>query len=438
MRRLLVRYGLAMTSVVVVAFLVPLAMLARSLAVERGLASGRQDAQSVAVFAGGTGQDAARLEAAVLAVNTGQRRTTVFLPDGGTVGAPADRTQSVELASLGRALTATVAGGAEVLVPVGGTSGVAVVRTFVPQSELSSGVLRSWLVLVAVGAILLIGTAVAGDRIAARLSRSVRDLALVADRLGNGELSARVTPSGPPEVRSVGAVLNELGGRVGDLLADERELVADLSHRLRTPITALRLDVDLLGDASERDRMAGHVDELVGAVDAIIHTARAHERRAPVRCDAASVVRARGQFWAVLAADQERGVQIVAPGPAWVPVGAADLGAALDVLLDNVFRHTPPGTAFAVRVATAEGQVRVEVCDEGPGLAEPGLAARGRSGSGGTGIGLDVARRTAAAGGGWLTVAPGPGGVGTVVVLELPAARPADDYAPDTVGGTAS
>ncbi len=416
------RYGLAMTSVVVVAFLIPLGMLARSLAAERGLAAGRQDAQSVAVFAGGTGQDAARLEAAVLSANSGQRRTTVFLPGDGTVGAPADRSPSVQLAALGRALTATTPGGAEVLVPVGGTAGVAVVRTFVPQSELSEGVLRSWIVLVAVGAVLLTGTAVAGDRIAARLSRSVRDLALVADRLGNGDLSARVTPSGPPEVRSVGAVLNELGGRVGDLLADERELVADLSHRLRTPITALRLDVDLLADAGERDRMATHVEELVGAVDTIIHTARAHERRGPVVCDAAAVVRERGRFWTVLAADQGREVEIVVPGTAPVPVSAADLGAALDVLLDNVFRHTPPGTGFAVHVQEAGGSFRVAVSDEGPGLSEPGLADRGRSGSGGTGIGLDVARRTAAGCGGRLMVSSGAGGVGTVVALELPAA----------------
>ena len=80
MRRLLVLYGLAMTSVVVVAFLVPLGLLARSLAEERALSAGRQDAQSVAVFAGGATQDAARLQAAVLAVNGAQRRTTVFLP----------------------------------------------------------------------------------------------------------------------------------------------------------------------------------------------------------------------------------------------------------------------------------------------------------------------------------------------------------------------
>ena len=88
-------------------------------------------------------------------------------------------------------------------------------------------------------------------------------------------------PSGPAEIVSVGAVLNGLGERVAGLLADERELVADLSHRMRTPITALRLDVDLLADPAERDQVAAHVDGLVAAVDTVIHAARTHDPRVP-------------------------------------------------------------------------------------------------------------------------------------------------------------
>lgn len=421
MRALLVRYGLAMTSVVLVAFLVPLGLLARSLAEERALADARQDAQSVAVFAGGATQDAARLSAALLTVNAGERSTTVFLPTGEVLGAPAGRTAAVELAETGRAFTARTADGAQVLVPVGSADGTAVVRTSVPRAELMEGVAQAWAVLAAVGAVLLLGTAVAGDRIAGRLSRSVRDLAGVADRLGSGDLTARVVPSGPREVASVGTVLNGLGDRVADLLADERELVADLSHRLRTPITALRLDVDLIADPEERERMAVHVDELVAAVDEVIRTARSHESRGPQRCDAGEVVRDRGRFWAVLAADQGRAIDVRVPtGPAVVPVGAAELGAALDVLVDNVFRHTPRGTALTLAVETRGGRVVVEVGDEGPGLPE-GVTERGTSGAGSTGLGLDVARRTAEQAGGSLETGRGPAGRGARVALHLPA-----------------
>lgn len=422
MRGLLVRYGLAMTSVMLVAFLVPLALLARSLAAERALAAARQDAQQVAMFAGVVADDPARLQATLLAVNAGARRTSVFLPDGTVEGAPAPAGPAVELASLGRALTARTDGGVEVLQPVGGAAGVAVVRTFVPDSQLQAGVLRAWSVLALVGAVLLGGTALAGDRIAARLSRSVRDLADVAERLGSGDLAARAEPSGPAEIASVGAVLNGLGDRVAGLLADERELVADLSHRLRTPITALRLDVDMLADPDERDRMAAHVDGLVGAVDTVIHAARSHAPRTPEVCDAAAVVRARATFWEVLTTHEGRPLRVdVPPDAAGVGVGAGELGAALDVLVDNVLRHTPARTALELTVRPGPGVVVVAVADAGPGLADGALTERGRSGAGSTGLGLDVARRTAERAGGRLEVGPGLAGRGARFALVLPA-----------------
>ena len=422
MRRLLVLYGLAMSSVVLLAFLVPLGLLARSLAEGRALDGARQDAQRVAAFAGGA-SDRSRLEAEALAVNGGERRTTVFLADGTQVGEPAQRDPAVELAGLGRALTARADGGAEVLVPVGGPGGLSVVRTFVPDAELSAGVAETWLVLGGVGVLLLGATVLAGDRIARRLARSALDLSGVADRLGGGDLDARVTPSGPPEIALVGRVLNGLGARVGQLLAAERELVADLSHRLRTPITALRLDVDLLEDPEERDRMSAHVDELVRAVDAVVWIARhPAEQVRSGGCDAAAVVAERAQFWSVLAADQGRDLQIDVPdGALRVAVSASDLGAGVDVLIDNVFSHTPEETGFAVTVRAADDVIEVAVADDGPGFRTLDLVERGRSGAGSTGLGMDVARRTAERAGGRLVISRRVGG-GARVVLELPRA----------------
>ena len=422
MRRLLVVYGLAMTSVVLLAFLVPLGLLSRSLSQDRALDAGRQDAQRVAVFAGGPGQDAARLEAELLAVNDGERRTAVFLPAGAVLGEPADRTAAVELAALGRAATARVAGGVEIVTPVGGAEGLAVVRTFVPDSELARGVRESWLILAAVGAVLLGGTALAGDRIARRLARSVHDLAGVADRLGSGDLTARVEPSGPAEVQTVGRVLNGLGERVAGLLAVERELVADLSHRLRTPITALRLDVDLLDDDAERERLAAHVDELVGAVDAVVWAARHPRHDLPAAgCDAATVVRERARFWAVLAADQGRDLVVEVPAEELlVRVSAADLGAALDALIDNVFSHTPDRTPFRLLVTRHGTDVDFVFEDEGAGFADADVADRGRSGAGSTGLGLDVARRTAERAGGRMVLGPGAARGGRIALV-LPA-----------------
>jgi len=422
-RRLLVRYGLAMASVVLLAFLVPLGLLGRQLAHDRALDAGRADAQRVAVYAGETAQEA-RLQAAVLAANEeSPRQTTVFLPDGTVFGVPTARSAAVELALLGTAVTARTDGGVELLLPVAGPEGKAAVRTFVPDAELTAGVRQTWLVLVGVGALLLGATALAGDRIARRLARSALDLSHVADRLGAGDLTARVTPSGPPEIASVGRVLNGLGARVAGLLAAERELVADLSHRLRTPITALRLDVDLLEDPQERERMAAHVDDLVKAVDDVVWIARNPGAEAPaLGCDVVAVVADRARFWAILAADQGRDLAIDLPdGALAVPVSAAELGAAVDVLMDNVFSHTPDRTPFRITVREAGDRIELVVDDAGPGFASTAMAERGRSGAGSTGLGLDVARRTVEDVGGRLVLGAAPGG-GARIVLELPQA----------------
>jgi signal transduction histidine kinase len=416
-RTLLVRYGLAVTSIVLIAFLLPLGFMAQSLTEERAISAGRQDAQQVSLFV----DDPTRLLATLADVNSGDRRTTVFTATGQVLGASAAITPSVQLARTGRAFTANTSGGAEVLVPIAGSGGTTVVRTFVPDSQLRAGVYRAWAILLAVGLALLVVTALAGYRIASGLSRSVSDLADVAHRLGAGELTARVEPSGPSEVRSVGNVLNELGEQVANLLADERELIADLSHRLRTPITALRLDTDGLTEPEERERMDAHVADLVTAVDTVIEAARSHRRRAPVRCDAAQVVRDRAKFWSVLAASQDRPFTVVVcDATALVAASSSGLGAGLDVILDNVFKHTDAGTPFSLSVFADKHSVKVTVADAGPGMRDERLAGRGRSGTGSTGIGMDVARRTAENVGGSIELGTGLNGRGLSVTLRLP------------------
>jgi signal transduction histidine kinase len=89
----------------------------------------------------------------------------------------------------------------------------------------------------------------------------------------------------------------------------------------------------------------------------------------------------------------------------------------MDALLGNVFSHTPEGTAFAVTVsARAERGVRLVVEDSGPGFPAIDAVRRGTSGAGSTGLGLDIARRTARSSGGDLTVARSPDGGARVVV----------------------
>ena len=127
----------------------------------------------------------------------------------------------------------------------------------------------------------------------------------VAHRIREGELGTRAVPEGPPETVELAVALNQLADRIDVLVAAEREAVADLGHRLRTPVTALRLDTDLVVDEDVSSRLRQHVDELQRSVDAIVHDARRPLRSTmPSGCDLAEVVRRRAAFWEPLAPDR--------------------------------------------------------------------------------------------------------------------------------------
>ncbi|GIE74960.1 two-component sensor histidine kinase [Actinoplanes philippinensis] len=406
----------ATTVLMLLAFLVPLAVLIRQVAQDRALGRADDVVQSIVPLAatGDTGALRLTVEAQTVPV-------TVFLPDGDVLGAPAEPTPAVLLAAARHgSLTVATAAGRELVVPVVGAGGATVViRTLVTEAELTRGVTRAWATLAALGVTLVLLGLFVADRLARAIIRPISELSAVSHRLAGAELTARAEESGPPELREVAGALNHLAGRIQDLLAAERERVADLSHRLRTPLTALRLEAESLRDADESARVAAATDQLARAVTSVIQQTRRAD--APVRlagCDATAVVAARVAFWAVLAEDTGRALHQELPsGPAPVAVPADDLAAALDALLGNVFAHTPDGTALSVGLAALpEGGAVLTVADDGPGFPAALATGRGASGGGSTGLGLDIARQVAAA----FDLSP-PGTPGAVIRLTLTA-----------------
>ncbi|MEV0605576.1 HAMP domain-containing sensor histidine kinase [Polymorphospora rubra] len=420
MRRRLSLLVAATTILVLVAFLVPLALLLRSVAQDRAVGAATAEMQGIVAAVGAADPDTLRLSAEQVAAASGQP-VTIFLPDGSVLGTPAPRTPAVELAARGRSFTAESDGGHEIVVAVQGRpDGTAVVRTFVPDAELTRGVTRAWLVLAGLGATLVLLGLLVADRLARNLVRPIGELSEVSHRLARAELTARATPTGPPELREVAGALNHLAGRIQELLREEREQVADLSHRLRTPLTALRLEAESLADPSDAARITAGVDALERAVTGVITQARKRsDTPAPEGCEAAAVVRDRVNFWSVLAEDTGRAVALdLAPGPLPVGLSADDLAAALDALLGNVFAHTPDGTAFTVTLAARpDGGALLAVADDGPGLPADQVR-RGESRGGSTGLGLDIARRAAQSSGGHLDLTASPTG-GAQLTLTL-------------------
>jgi signal transduction histidine kinase len=421
MRRRIVLVSGATTVLVVVAFLVPLLVLVRQIAQTRAMAAANANAQTVVtVLLTVAGKDEARI--GVDNVNAaGPQRTTVFYPDGTQLGAPAVAPADVALAQTQRLSFDTAAAGGRAIylaVDLGDGRCCVVVRTFVPQAQLQAGVLPASLILSGLAVVLLLTALLIAQLLARSLVRPLMEVAVVAHGLHEGDLTQRAGLSGPAEISSIAATLNRLATRISTLIQAERETVADLSHRIRTPLTALRLDVESLGDPDEVERLGADVDEVERSLDHVIEQSRLPTRHpAPTSSDLAELARNRLAFWSVLAKDQNRTATAqVAAGDVVVAVPADRVEAAIDALVGNIFAHTPPGTPFSVTV-TPGPPPRLVVADLGPGLVDAALVERGRSAAGSTGLGLDIARRTAESTGGRLDVTPGPDGRGLRATL---------------------
>jgi signal transduction histidine kinase len=430
MRLRIILLVLATTSLVLVSFLVPLALLLRTFAAERATGSATAQAQWLAPLVATFAPDDLRLAVARANAQNPGEPTTVFLPSGGVLGIPAPRTANVRRAMKGQSFTSHVTGGEEILVAVQGLpGGSAVIRTFVPDARLRQGVTHEWLLLGLIG-VGLLGLSVAVSALLARsLLMPLRAVTQASDLLAEGDLSARAPYDGPPEIRQVSSGLNRLAARIGELLAHERETLADLSHRLRTPLTALRIDAESLRDETEMMQVIADVDELTRTVNEIIREARRPSASGGrIACDAAEIIRERTSFWQALAEDQDRYMAVEIESD-WLPVRvpAQDLAACADILLENVFAHTPEGAAFGVRLmARANGGAWLTVADDGPGFGSEYAAGRGSSGGGSTGLGLDIARRIAESSGGSLTIGRSPRGGASITLALGPTVSPRD------------
>ena len=398
----------ATTSAVVVAFIVPLCFLVANLAQDRATTRAREQAQSVATLVA-TLDDAGTLSRTVADLSARGPAVVVVEPDDELLGSQtplrADSVNAVDRARTEQAaFTVREDHGLDAVVPVATARGLEVVVATVPTSELRAGVLGAWATIVTLGVGLVILSVVVAFRLGRRTSIPVTEVAAVAHRLREGDSTARAVPGGPPETAELGRALNALADRIHELVAAEREHVADLGHRLRTPVTALRLDTDLVEDDAVAHRLRGHVEDLQRSIDDVVHEAR-RAVRDEIRgsTEVAPVVAERVAFWQPLAEDQGRRLDLVvgvtSGQPVLVGLASDDLGELVDTLLDNVFAHTPDGTPARVSVRTAPHEVMVVVEDAGPGMPHPYLG-RGHSAAGSSGLGLAIVHRIADAGGG--------------------------------------
>jgi two-component system, OmpR family, sensor histidine kinase MprB len=313
--------------------------------------------------------------------------------------------------------------------------------------------LRLILALLCIGGIALaalLGRLVAGAAVLPlkRLTQATEHVALTRD------LSGRIKPVGDDELgrlaTSFNAMLDALERSMNALDASvdaQRQLVADASHELRTPVTSLRTNIEILQqaesmDMGERRRLLSDVveqiEELTLLMNDLIDLARGEEPRADaedMRLDLVVgevVERARKHAPAT--------PLLVELAPTIVIGVPARLVRAVSNLIDNAVKYSPPGEPVEIRLAHKELTVR----DHGPGISAEdlphvfdrfyrGAEARGRPGSG---LGLAIVRQVVAQQGGSVAAEPAPGG-GTLMRLSLPGAEAVDaDQADPRAGRT--
>jgi signal transduction histidine kinase len=303
-------------------------------------------------------------------------------------------------------------------------------------SELNSSMLRSRLVVGAVGLFVVAGGMAVAWALASSLARPLRNLSSTARRLGGGDLSARADLSGPRDVAEVAGALNAMAADLSAAVETQKDFIANASHQLRTPLTGLRIRLEGIasdGGPSARSASAAlaEVDRLSALVEDLLLLARSATAESTAQSvDLAACVRAAVQRWTPRAHERAQVMSEQAPAPVRICADPDDVSGVLDNLLENAIAYCPEGASIQVEASAMNGEGRLIVDDDGPGIPREDRARvferfyRGRVGrqaGPGTGLGLAIVRKMAERWGGRAAVETSPSG--TRVVVAWPAPR---------------
>ena len=272
----------------------------------------------------------------------------------------------------------------------------------------------------------------AGVLIAGQFARPVRRLDRAARRIAEGDLDVRAPVEGSSEQQSLSHSFNEMTDRLSRAIRAQQRFVADASHQLRTPLTGLRLRLQEARAVGVSDAAAGELEagereivRLARTIDELLVLSRAGEHDAPgevvhLQRAAADAI----ERWSTTAAEHGQRLDLKEGADTRIWAARADVDRALDALVENAVRYSPPGTQ--ITFSSRPGAIAIE--DEGPGLRQGEEDEvferfhRGRAGTAGpagTGLGLPIARELARRWGGEATI-ENRNGRGARAVLSFP------------------
>lgn len=254
-----------------------------------------------------------------------------------------------------------------------------------------------------------------GYLVEARLSSPFRELARAAGELGRGRFDLEIPCYSIPEAQAVGVAIRDSATKLDEMVHREREFAANASHQLRTPITALRLELEDLSMwpdtsgpvAKQLERAVTEVDRLSWTVNDLLDLARGRRIDALTTINLSALVADTVERWrAALAAEAGRAIEYDGRDVVPVRLAAGPISQILDVLIENALKHGS-GTV-TVEVAQPANYLRVSVRDEGRTRLGNDIFTRHvqSASSSGEGIGLAVATEIADAIGGHLALQP--------------------------------
>ncbi|MDH6214740.1 HAMP domain-containing sensor histidine kinase [Streptomyces pseudovenezuelae] len=423
-RQLIVSYVL-LVAVALTAFTVPVAFTLTAQLRGDTEQSVRREARTMALLLSGDAASRAALDRMVVAYAQETPGTAEVLPAA-------------------RAKTATHwgDGALEVTEPAkrdGRTVGA--VRISYPTSDLTRRLWQIWGFRAFLALGVLAVAAGLGAIVARRLTRPLRQLNDMASKFSDGDLTARSPVTGPHETQTLARTLNQGAERLDTLIASQRIFVADASHQLRTPLTALRLSLDNIADGTDDEFVREDVEQATAEVvrmsrlvNGLLVLARAEAKvTAAEPLPLKEIVAERLSVWRPAA--DERGVRIalggsIVDGRPLVLASPGHLEQVLDNVLSNALEVSPDGATITVRAESRGDEVELSVVDEGPGMSDADKSrafdrfwrGQGLTGRTGSGLGLAVVRQLVTDDGGTVALRDAPGGGagrGLSVVISL-------------------
>ena len=247
-----------------------------------------------------------------------------------------------------------------------------------------------------------------------RMARPLQALTVAVETFRSAETSTPVTESGPGDVRRLIAAFNGMRTRIATLLNEKDRMLGAIGHDLRTPLASLRVRVEGMEDEDERERMVGTIEEMNRTLDDILSLARlGRPNEAATKVDLASLLDQVVDDFQMLGAP----VTLKDADRTTVTIRPTLITRALRNLIDNAVKY---GGAARVSIAAQDGGIAVMIDDDGPGIPEDRIEAmfepfarmeesRSRE-TGGTGLGLALAKAIVVEHGGRLTLANRPSG----------------------------